>query len=52
MNTHKEHNEMFLLLQTDDIDGFKSFLSKNPTIDITKEQELDDDGYYCSLFGY
>ena len=30
--------EMFLLLQKDDIDGFISFLSNNPTIDITKKR--------------
>ena len=41
---NKEQNEMFLLLQKDDIDGFISFLSKNPTIDITEEQELEEDG--------
>ena len=35
MNESKEQKEMFLLLQKDDIDGFLSFLSNNPTIDIT-----------------
>ena len=34
MNESKERNEMFSLLQRDDIDGFISFLSNNPTIDI------------------
>ena len=38
MNESKQ-NEMFLLLEKDDIDGFISFLSKNPTIDITKEHK-------------
>ena len=47
---NKEQNEMFLLLQKDDIDGFISFLSKNPTIDITKEQWLEKGGYYAHLF--
>ena len=46
----EQQNEMFLLLQKDDIDGFISFISNNPTIDITKEQELEDDGYYFYLF--
>ena len=41
MKGTKEQNEMFLLLKKDDIDGFISFLSNNPTIDITKEQELE-----------
>ena len=48
----KEQKEMFLLLQKDDVDGFISFLSKNPTIDITKEQELEDDGFYYYLSDY
>ena len=37
INENKKHMEMFSLLQKDDIDGFISFLSKNPTIDITKK---------------
>ena len=48
----KEQQEMFLLLQKDDVDGFISFLSKNPTIDITEEQELEQRGYYFYLFVY
>ena len=48
-NENKEQQEMFLLLQNDDIDGFISFLSKNPTIDITKEQKVKG-GYYYHLF--
>ena len=47
---NKEQNEMFLLLQRDDFDGFISFLSKNPTIDITKEQTVEIGGYYWYLF--
>ena len=50
ISENKEQDEMILLLQKDDIDGFFSFLSKNPTIDLTKEQELDEDGYYYYLF--
>ena len=50
INESKEQKEIFLLLQKDDIDGFISFLSKNPTIDITEEQEVDDNGYYYCLF--
>ena len=46
----KELKEMFLLLEKDDIDGFISFLSNNPTIDITQEQDLEEDGYYYYLF--
>ena len=38
MKESKEQKEMFLLLEKDDIDGFISFLSKNPTIDLTKQQ--------------
>ena len=49
-NKNKEQNKMFLLLQKDDIDGFISFLSKNPTIDIKEEQELEYDGYYYWIF--
>ena len=41
INENKEQQEMFLLLQKDDIDGFIGFLSKNPTIDITKEQKVE-----------
>ena len=41
---------MFLLLQKDDIDGFILFLSNNPTIDITEEQILEENGYYSLLF--
>ena len=52
INKNKEQNEMFLLLQKDDIDGFISFLSKNPTIDITKEQKLKGGGYYFNLFDW
>ena len=52
INESKEQQEMFLLLQKDDIDGFISFLSKNPTIDITKEQEVGYDGYYYYLFDF
>ena len=37
---NEQQKEMFLLLQKDDIDGFISFLSNNPTIDITKEHEV------------
>ena len=48
----KEQNEIFLLLQKDDIDGFISFLSKNPTIDITEEQKLEYERYYSYLFDY
>ena len=36
MKENKEQNEMFLLLEKDDIDGFISFLSNNPTIDNRK----------------
>ena len=43
---------MFLLLQKDDLDGFISFLSNHPTIDITKEQELKWGGYYYNLFDW
>ena len=43
---------MFLLLQRDDNDGFISFLSNNPTIDITKEQKLEEYEYYYYLFDY
>ena len=50
MEENKEQYEMLLLLQKDDIDGFISFLSNHPTIDIISEQELGD-GYYYSLFG-
>ena len=50
MKEIKEQKEMFSLLENDDIDGFISFLSKNPTIDITKEQKLENDGYYYQLF--
>ena len=42
--------EVFLLIEKDDIDGFVSFLSKNPIIDITEEQKLEGGGYYCYLF--
>ena len=52
INENKEQQEMFSLLQKDDIDGFISFLSKNPTIDITKEQEVGWCGYYYYLFNY
>ena len=45
INESKEQNEMFLLLEKDAIDGFISFLSNNPTIDITKEQKLKRGGY-------
>ena len=45
VNENKEQKEMFLLLQKDDIDGFISFLSKNPTIEITKVQEVKAFGY-------
>ena len=47
---YKEQSEMFLLLQKDAIDEFISFLSNNPTIDVTKEQELDGLGHYHYLF--
>ena len=47
----KEQQEMFLLLQQDDIDGFILFLSNHPTIDITKQQKLAKFGYYFYLFG-
>ena len=33
INESKEQKEIFSLLEKDDIDGFISFLSKNPTID-------------------
>ena len=52
INESKEQKEMFLLLQNDDIDGFISFLSKNSTIDITKEQTVDVSGYYYYLFDW
>ena len=52
INENKELKEMFLLLQKDDIDGFISFLSNNPTIDITKEQKLERGGYYFFLFSW
>ena len=42
--------ELCLFLQKDDCDGFVSFLSKNPTIDITKEQELQQYGSFSHLF--
>ena len=42
INESKEQKEIFLLLQKDDIDGFISFLSKNPTFDITKKQNLKE----------
>ena len=45
----KEQQEMFLLLQKDNIEGFISFLSNNPTIDFTKEQKLEEEGYYSIL---
>ena len=47
---NKEQKEIFSLLQKDDIDGFISFLSNNPTIDITEEQTVEEDGYYFHLF--
>ena len=50
INENKELKEMFLLLQKDDIDAFISFLSNNPTINITKEQKLEFVGYYYYLF--
>ena len=43
---------MFLLLQNDDTDGFISFLSNNPTLDLTEEQKLEEDGYYYYLIRY
>ena len=46
----EEQKEMILLLQRDDLVGFLSFLSKNPTIDITKYQKFEDWGYYFHLF--
>ena len=49
---HKEQKEMFILLQKDDADEFISFISKNPTIDLTKEQELESGRYYSLLFNY
>ena len=49
---NKEQKEMFFILEKDDIDGFLSFLSNNPKIDITKEQDLKVGGYYYSLFDY
>ena len=42
--------EMFLLLEKDDIDEFISFLSTGPTIDITKKQIIERKGYYYYLF--
>ena len=50
INGNKEENEMLLLLQRDDLEGFISFLSKNPTIDITKKQKLEEGGFYFYLF--
>ena len=41
--------EMRLLLKNDDIDGFISFLSNNPTIDI---QDLQNDDYYEAICEY
>ena len=50
MKENELRKEMFLLLQKDDIDVFISFLSKNPTIEITKEQKVEKYGYYYYLF--
>ena len=52
MNENKEQEKIFLLLEKDDVDGFISFLSKNRTFDITKEQELERNGYYFILFDF
>ena len=49
INESKEQQEMFLLLEKDDIDEFISFLSKNPTIDITQEQQVENLYYYHLL---
>ena len=49
-NESEELKEIFLLLQKDDIDGLISFLSRKPTIDITKNQKLEGDGYYFYIF--
>ena len=46
IDERKEQEEIFLLLEKDDIDGFISFLSKNPTIDMTKIQSVERRGYY------
>ena len=46
----KQQKEMFLLLEKDDINEFITFHTKNPTNDITKEQELNSIEYYSSLF--
>ena len=51
INESKEQQQMFSLLQRDDIDGFISFLSNNPTID-NRTQELEDDEYYLILFDF
>ena len=45
--------EMFKLLQNDDVDGFISLLSNNTTIDINEEEiEVEEDGYYYFIFDY
>ena len=48
---NKEQVELFLIIKNDDIDGFTSYFS-NPTIDITKEQQLERFGYYFYLFDW
>ena len=52
INESEEQKEMFSFLQKDDIDGFISFLSNNPTIDIKEEQKLKRGGYYFFLVGW
>ena len=52
MNKGEQQDELFLLLQKDDIVGFISFLSQNPTIDITEKQKLALNRYYFYLFNY
>ena len=49
---NEQPKEMISLIQKDDADGLASYLSKNPTIDITKQQRLKSEGYYCYLIGY
>ena len=50
INKNKEQNEMFMLLQKDDVEGFISFLAKNPKIKIIEPQEVERAGYYFWLF--
>ena len=50
INTNKEQNELFPLLQHDCINEFISFHSHHSTLDLHKEQTLTEGGYYYSLF--